>query len=270
MNGKPSRITVLNILHNLEQKKTIDAVKRSNGQLYQLFINKDDLIASLQTNLGDFENTYFLLLQKAKDRFEEKTTTTRKTIGAKTTTRVDVDNEFISTLSCMLWIYEDMVKAYLIYAFLIWPDKTNNNSEKLNELYTILFSRLTKMQLKLSNALPIKSLVLLATKTMIVRSLELPRHIEATLDHCKEYDLFDEAAKTIDAVWNIAFDLFHEGYHDAFNQYHLHKVKDWKELLKLRKQHPDLRDTMDDMRNSFLIQLDKSHIETKNDNHMDG
>jgi hypothetical protein len=75
----------------------------------------------------------------------------------------------------------------------------------------------------------------------------------------------------MDVVWNIAFDLFHEVYRDAFKQYDLDKVKDWKELLKLRKQHPDLRNTMDDMRNSLLIQLDKSHIETKNDNnHMDG
>ena len=138
---------------------------------------------------------------------------------------------------------------------LAWPEKTNNDSETLNELYRILFSRLAKMQLKLSNALPTKS-VSLATRTMIVRSLEFPQHIESTLNYCKEYNLFKEAVVTVDAIWNITRDLFYEGYRDFYKQYNVDNIKDWRELLELRKQHPDLRDTMDKMRNSFIVGVD--------------
>ena len=255
MNGKPSRITVLNILRDLEQNKMIDAIKKSNGQLYNLYINKNNLIASLEIDLGNFENTYFLLLQKAKDKFQEK----RRIVAKKTTTGSGTDNEF-KLLICMFSIYEDMVKTYLMYTFLIWPEKTNNDSETLNKLYTIFFSRLTKMQLKLLDALPTNSFVLPVTKNIILRSLELPKHIESILHYSKEYNLAKDAADTIDAVWNISFDLFYRGYHDHFEQYNLDEVKDWRELLKLRKQHPDLRDSMDNMHNSFLVQIGKAHM----------
>jgi hypothetical protein len=256
MNGKPSRITVLNILHNLEQNKTIDAIKKSNGQLYKLYINKDNLVASLEIDFSNFENAYFLLLQKARDKFEEK----RRIVAKTTTPRTGADNEFI-LLTCIFSIYEDMVKTYLMRAFVIWPQKTNNDSETLSKLYTTLFSRLAKMQLKLLDALPTKSFVFPITKNIILQSLELPKHIEPTLYYSKEYKLIKEVSDTIDAVWNIAHDLFYLGYHDHLEQYNLDKVKDWRELLKLRKQHPDLRDSMDNMHNSFLVQ---SHEKTKN------
>jgi hypothetical protein len=152
--------------------------------------------------------------------------------------------------------YEDAIRMYLIHALIMWPQKTNDN-ETLSKLYTTLFSKLAKIQLKLSKALPTTQYVFPVIENIIHHSVALPSHIDhiaSTLHLCKQENIVREAEDTIDAVWKITFDLFHLVYqYYSPRRYNLGKVKDWRELFVLLKQHPDLMDSMNIIYDGLLF-----------------
>jgi hypothetical protein len=256
MNGNPSRITVLKILHTLEHHhKMIEARKKKpNSQIYSLYINKENLMASLELDLHNFENTYFLLLKKIKDKLEGK----RRT-ATKTEMVAESDKRFFSLLVCMFTLYEDMFRTYLMRSFVIWPKETNNDGETLKNLYEILFSKLAKIQERLTKALLHSTssygYAIPVLNNVVRRSLELPEHIEPTLKYCKEYGLGKEAEDTVDSVWKVAVDLFKMVYRPE--KYGLNQVTEWRQLLELLNEHPDLRDKMNRSHDSFFIDVQR-------------
>src|SRR5919197_1878913 len=67
MDGNPSRITVLNILDCLEASKLIIAKKKkTNSQIYNLYINNENFLISEKQRLDDLKNGFLHLLEKAK------------------------------------------------------------------------------------------------------------------------------------------------------------------------------------------------------------
>jgi hypothetical protein len=85
--GNPSRITVLKILKDMEDKKQIIARKdKPNSQIYKLYVNNNNKIASVQGELEEFKKAYLYLLQNSKDRIAKRDfSTMSKSLGISET-----------------------------------------------------------------------------------------------------------------------------------------------------------------------------------------
>jgi hypothetical protein len=71
MKGDPSRITVLNILNELEEEGWIIARKdKPNSQIYKLYSNDKNILVSLDQELDDLEKAFIQLSYKSKEIFE--------------------------------------------------------------------------------------------------------------------------------------------------------------------------------------------------------
>jgi hypothetical protein len=71
--GNPSRITVLKILKDMEDKKQIIARKdKPNSQIYRLYVNNNNKISSVIGELEEFKKAYLYLLQNSKQRIAKR------------------------------------------------------------------------------------------------------------------------------------------------------------------------------------------------------
>ncbi|MBV9178217.1 MAG: hypothetical protein JO297_14395 [Nitrososphaeraceae archaeon] len=135
MNGNPSRITVLNILDRLEYEGMIIARKeKENSQVYQLFINNENVIIPKKQLLDDFKNSYLELVDKSKEKIDPK-----------------ADNT--NLINSLLWLYEHFVGMCIFATLFTWAQKINDKQD-LNKLSTMAFNNLQEMQSKLIDVIP--------------------------------------------------------------------------------------------------------------------
>ena len=73
MKGDPSRLTVLNILSELEDEKMIVMrTDKPNSQLYRIYPNENNILVTILNELEEFEKAYSKLLDKSKERLQNK------------------------------------------------------------------------------------------------------------------------------------------------------------------------------------------------------
>jgi hypothetical protein len=256
LDGKYSRVTVFNTIKELDDYDMIIVRKdKPNSQIHKLFINDKDLFASLIQDLDAFEKAYFPLLKKAETKF--------KTSKEKETKKQPLLIHIFS-------LYEGLIQIYMVHALTIWPKKTADK-EILTRLYTTLFSRSAKMQLKLLNSFPLVSegveyeYAVPISKNMAMRSLAFLRNLQSLIDYCKEYALVKEAEDVLDIIWKVSFDLFSFAYGNIFKTYMPERgggplekeIKHWRELLELQKRYPELVDLMNIKDNSLIFEAVK-------------
>jgi hypothetical protein len=248
LNGILSRVTIFETIKKLRGYDMIYLEKdKPNSQVHKLYVKDDSLIISLVHDLDVFEKEYFSLLKMLKERFKNE---------FNKFSEVDVQKKDkwvgFSLLFHMLTMYEDMIQIYLLHSLKTWPQKTRNNTELLRRLYTTLFSRLAGIQLKLLNSMPDRSppftsLPSLALNNFILRFYALPAHIQPdVLEYYKKYGLSMQLESVIDIMWEVSNDFFTLLYGN-FTQYGVNKISDWRELLELKKRHPDLADKINSL-----------------------
>lgn len=73
MKGDPSRITVLNILDELEDEKMIVMrTDKPNSQIYRIYSNENNILVTISNELEEFEIAYSKLLDKSKEKLQTK------------------------------------------------------------------------------------------------------------------------------------------------------------------------------------------------------
>jgi hypothetical protein len=139
--GRMSRATIFGNIGRLSDLDVLQIKKeRPNSQIHQVFYNKENLLTSAIDALDRFENPFLIILYKIESVNFEKLSSNEK--------------EGFDILTFHLFsLYMKFVEIYMSKALIIWPQKTLNRN-LVNRLHLILFSRLTKIQLTLSNTLP--------------------------------------------------------------------------------------------------------------------
>lgn len=185
--GKIARQTIFNIIDNLVEYGIVrDEINEKNRQTRSLVINTNSELASLIQQLDQFEEIYFLWLDKLKDGFEDQ----NKSIFEKYRVFEDVVS-----------IYESFAKPYLMQGAYIWPKKIND-AEYLSKLYTTLLTRLYQIQLGLAE----RSRVIFERydliENIVLNSTRLPVSKEAVLKSSKEFHIEKELANVLRVVEN--------------------------------------------------------------------
>ena len=68
-----ARIATLNHIDKLESEKMIRCeLENPNSQIYKIYVNEDNKLASVLTELEEFKNAYYTLLQKSKQIMDNK------------------------------------------------------------------------------------------------------------------------------------------------------------------------------------------------------
>lgn len=146
LEGRLSRATVFITLAKLENLMVIRIKKdRPNSQVHKLFINNDSLLMTTIQTLDRFETLYFSLLDKMRPKFEHK----------KKGQVTNIESQDLDIIAfCLFSIYMEFLRIYMSKALILWPQKASNRN-LLNRLHLMLFSVLVRIQLTLSNTLPI-------------------------------------------------------------------------------------------------------------------
>jgi hypothetical protein len=139
------RVKVSRILKDLKEENIVIGKKRKlNSRDIQLYVNTDNLLVSAPRELEEFENAFFILLEKAKLEFEKKDLS----ILSRTRDPPKHDpSEFSILFSLILQplkIFHEMVNVYNVYSILLWPKKIQDK-DTLKDLYTVVFTKIANM-----------------------------------------------------------------------------------------------------------------------------
>jgi hypothetical protein len=134
-----SNVTIKKAINNLECYGLIRARKeKPNSQIYQLYINEDSIFLSLYTELENFKNVLFKLLDKIRTTFNKDNQSWFRNKNRDSTLLYDI-----------LLIYHHVLGAYLTYSMLKWSVEIKDKAT-LTRIYAILMYRLVEIQLRLS------------------------------------------------------------------------------------------------------------------------
>lgn len=212
VNGDPSRITVLNIITELERNKMIVARKdRPNSQIYKLFINSNNLIISIDQDLLRLKDAFHHSIIKLEEKIKKSNNVDDSDNGYF---RMGRDREMIqSKISHMdyaiIQLYKHMIGMYMIGNLFFWPQKVKDK-ELLIKLNLLVFSRIGEIQ---SEILEYFSTMSSNPKNMPLRialdhSFELiPSELALVIEGFRNFGLFNECKSILDPLWKISMDF---------------------------------------------------------------
>ena len=156
MNGNPSRITVLNILGRLEKEEMITARKpKPNSQIYELFINEENLAVSLTLNINKFEKAFFILLDSVNQKFTEREANfnVNNNDGDDADTIDDDISKFkyirekYRVIDGLISLYRHFLGMYFLHAIFRWSKIADK--QILNKLHRLFYNSIEKTQIRL-------------------------------------------------------------------------------------------------------------------------
>jgi hypothetical protein len=201
LKDKGSKVTILKAIDTLVEYGLIrDEISKNNRQTHSLVVNNDNELSLLIRELDRFERAYFPLIDKLKEKFED----------------LENENKYSSfqkygAFEDILLIYQFILNAYLVRGIYIWPIRISDD-ELLSKLYTILFTRLSQMQLELIKRSRIIFEQYDLAENMVLDSSTLP---------VSKDDLFESAKmfhyeKELDGLLTIVDSIGSEGKKAAF------------------------------------------------------
>jgi Penicillinase repressor len=267
MDGDPSRITVLNILDQLEAYKMIIAKKKKpNSQIYNLYINNENIIISEKQRLDDFKNRFLHLLEKAKEKINMKEQVdhgppripkVRKKVdtGKPAPYSVVFENK-LHLMRALSIIYRHFIGIYYIATLFSWPERIKNK-EDLDKLYELVFSTIHEIQSKLADVLPRREDNTQSspfTKKMLYKLFELsPPLIPFIIDTFEKYELEKDLKPALETLWNAPFNFLpYETLADFLWENTGGDVKNWKDLTEVIQEGKE-----------FVKWLERKNISTK-------
>ena len=132
-----SRVPVFRCIQALVKDGSVKDNK-INRRDHRYNVDENNLLVQIPKQLEDFDRVYFLLIDKYMERFSDPEDKDKISIFQKY-------GEFSDIMS----IYEFVIRLYLWCGIYEWPKKIKDN-ESLLKLSTLLFSKLSEMQLKLA------------------------------------------------------------------------------------------------------------------------
>jgi hypothetical protein len=267
MDGDPSRITVLNILDYLEASKMIIAKKKKpNSQIYNLYINNENIIISEKQRLDDFKNGFLHLLEKAKEKINTKEEIdhgppriprVRKIVdtGKPPPYGVVFENK-LHLMRALSIIYRHFIGIYYIASFFSWPESIKNK-EDLDKLYELVFSTIQEIQSKLADVLPRREDNTQSspfTKKMLYNLFELsPPLIPSIIDTFEKYGLEKDLRPALETLWNAPFNFLpYETLAEFLWENTGGDVKNWRDLTEVIQEGRE-----------FVKWLERKKISTK-------
>lgn len=150
MKGNPSRITVLNHIRSLAEDHTIVLVKdKPNSPIYQIYVNEDDIKASLYVELAQIKASYSNLLDASLlqlESIEAKFRGLDEDVQWPWIRKCLKDEE--NLLTPLLQIYILILNVFAVVKTYQWH-KEISNKETISDMYMLVHRFLQEMQEKL-------------------------------------------------------------------------------------------------------------------------
>jgi hypothetical protein len=242
-----SRVTVFKILHKLIENGAVknysENNQKRNARDHKLFVDEGNPLVSVRLELEKFESAYFNLFNKALiEIFEPKQSQAvleTKDVPRKAT----FVYPYSKLIRDVLDIFYSMVDACLFRFLFIWSQKIPDK-HVLQQLHSMIFSKIADMQTRLSEGLKSTELTdinkitesfiherLTGSKgsTMLVKYLGLFKHVGAE----------KEIESVIDSLWNIIGDLQLNAYPEPrmYGWPFTYGEDDWRKLVNLLRKH---------------------------------
>lgn len=233
-------------------KKTIDRIVDEmikDGRVHEeklprnhkLYLNEDNLLASVPLELGEFGDGFdrllFYIAQNLKNIHENKFQDTSNEELLKIH-----DASFISLLQCIN-ILDKVSNLYMTYSIIEWPKKMKDE-EDLKKLFSFTFNKLADLRSRLSNTFrqTFSEPFLHLGNTPSLRKTYATELLEESVGRFSEANLQKESEPLISSIWRI-----HKGINGwAFPEPGLYKWnfsydEGYKRFLDLCKQNPGQR-----------------------------
>jgi hypothetical protein len=233
-----ARATFFDHLKELKKEGVIyEGQKDKPKSRAKLFVNGQNLLATVPRDLEQFENTFFVLLKRALD-------------SSKKHSEPPTLYFFISS---PLFLFYEMVNVYNVLALSAWP-RIVLEKDTLQKLYTAVFTKLGKMELRIHDMLRASKY---ANESLKLQAGLLRRYLHATDKWLEYYDAFSkfgmqkEIESTLDSLWSIK-KVYRQYAHPEpgiFGWKYNYEEDGWRKLLELQRQHPD---------QTYEVHLDRS------------
>ena len=218
-----SRITVRNDLAELEAEKYIIVRKdKPRSQTHRLFINEENILVKVTSEMNEFKKKYFALLKTMKTNYQQIESKRKDFLHSRWQ---PIDDEY-SNVRLAWFLYNHFIGVYLLRALFGWQDI--KDTQTVNKLYIILFETILEIHLKLSELL--SGLTNSQQKDrifdhLLLQSFKLtPVHLEHLLEVCNILGLNKDIEPVVDCLWNISSGL----------------VSKWLEICKYDKDFHEL------------------------------
>jgi hypothetical protein len=206
-----SNVTIKKAIKNLEGYGLIRARKeKPNSQIYQLYINEDNSFLSIYTDLENFKNVLFKLLDKMKTTFKKD--------NESWFYNKNRDNKMLSDI---LLMYHHVLGSYLIYSMLKWSAEIKDKAT-LTRIYAIAIYRMVEIQLRLSEVFHLESRLSTNFARVTIREAYSPILQEFVrrmfflkphtmikiLEDYKRHKLHDDVLPVLASAWEIGSPIY--------------------------------------------------------------
>ena len=268
-----SRATVFKLLRELIEngsvRRYLENNHKRNARDHKLVVEQDNPLVYVRSELDNFERAYFDLFSKSVVEFNSRIEDARKAIldfgerivvddktsdedsdraMAELEKLDDSGNRAIYDLGGLLYnmfnVFYSMVDAYLFRFLSIWPQKIHDK-RVLQQLYSIVFSRIADMQTHISEILnSLDTVGVIETNTRLLmrdrfRTKDGLGPLERFSQNFKEIGKEKEIEPVIGSLWKILGELRPHIYPEP--QTHgwpfEYEEDDWKKLLSLLRKH---------------------------------
>lgn len=242
-----SRVTVFKLLRELIEsgavKRYLENNQKRNARDHKLFVDEGNPLVSVRLELEKFESAYFNLFNKALiEIFEPKQS--QAVLETKDVPRkITFVYPYSKLIRDVLDIFYSMVDACLFRFLFIWSQKISDK-HVLQQLHSMIFSKIADMQTRLSEGLKSTELTGINKitesfiherltgsngSTMLVKYLDLFKHVGAE----------KEIESVIDSLWNIIGDLQLNAYPEPrmYGWPFTYGEDDWRKLVNLLRKH---------------------------------
>jgi hypothetical protein len=281
-----SRVTVFKMLHKLSEngvvQRYLENNQKRNAREHKLFVNEGNPLVSVRLELEKFESAYFPLLNRVMKESEPERILAAVKVKAieydpasykldpeasrlvkQLLDEIKLDSQTSrlvkplldisfklgeqqgELIRHLLAIFYSMVDACLFRFLFIWSQKITDQ-HVLQQLYSMVFSKIADMQTRLSESLK-SSQVKEINKEMELfilgrfRGSKGSKSILRYLDSFKKLRMEKEIEPVIDALWRIIGDLQPTVYPEPklYGWPFKYGEDDWRKLVRLLKQHPE-------------------------------
>jgi predicted transcriptional regulator len=256
-----SRVTVFKILHKLMEngavKSYLENNQKRNARDHKLYVEEGNPLVSVRLELDKFEGAYFDLFNKSlleldTEHISATLVRIRKTRPYDASRAIEFLEQLGRLVENLFHIFYSMVDAYLFRFLFIWSRKISDQ-QVLQQLYSMVFSKIADMQTRISESF--KSTTLRDINNFIAPFIverfrgyigvdEEPkgsRTFLQYLDSFKEFGLEKEIEAVIDSLWKIIGDLQQYVYPEPriYRWPFKYGEDNWRKLVSLLRQHPE-------------------------------
>jgi hypothetical protein len=238
-----SRVTVFKVLRRLIEsgavKSNLQNEQKRNSRDHKLFVDENNPLVSLPLELEKFESAYFKLLYEALPKIQ-LIMDQREAKALDPTMKRKLTSQLATLLAGLLELFWTMVYVCLFQFLFLWSQKISDK-KVLQQLYSVVSSKIGDMQIQLSEAIKVTG----GGETILDTALQIKiRHelqFGGYLYSFKQLGVEKEIESTLDSLWRLIGDLQPNVYPEPkLYGWSFNYGKDgWRKLMRLLEQHPE-------------------------------